>query len=438
MIHDRLVTLRARVLLSMGLAAVAGLVGMFVIVEAVEATVSRSALRTQATATANVFGALVAQHATPSQLRLAAAQLKRERITITMPQSRPLTGGQGLAGPGAVSVTKKVGATTIKVVGQPAASTGIALELTAATGMLFALMLGSGMIVGRLLTSAIATPVEKAVAVAEKVASGDLSARMGDVGTPELHRLAVAFDAMASRLAEADQQQRQFLSDLAHEIATPLNAVTGFALGLADGSISSDADRLEAAELVEADSQRLHGLLGALRRLHQLDLAEPVEEVSFDVGGLVADIAHRLEPTARRAEVKVVSRLRSVVARGDPRLVDMAVENLALNAIRYTPAGGRVELVVGLRGSDVEVKVKDTGIGIAPEHVERIFDRLYRVDEARARATGGFGIGLALVRRAALALGGHVEVESQLRKGSEFRLVFPSAAALSGTTEPQP
>jgi two-component system phosphate regulon sensor histidine kinase PhoR len=103
----------------------------------------------------------------------------------------------------------------------------------------------------------------------------------------------------------------------------------------------------------------------------------------------------------------------------------LILDNLVMNAIRYTAAGGRVDVTVRPEGDSVVLAVRDTGIGIAEEEQQRIFDRLYRVDVARTRATGGFGIGLSLVQRAALALKGHVELESRLGKGSEFRLVFP-------------
>jgi signal transduction histidine kinase len=102
----------------------------------------------------------------------------------------------------------------------------------------------------------------------------------------------------------------------------------------------------------------------------------------------------------------------------------MILENFVTNAIRYTPAGGLVDVTLKEDGDSVILTVRDTGIGIPADEQQRIFDRLYRVDAARTRATGGFGIGLALVQRAALALKGGVEVESEPGKGSEFRLVF--------------
>ncbi len=422
----RFASLRAKVLLIMGMAALVGLIGMFFVVDTVEQTMSQRTLVFHLHRSAQVFENLVAQHADRKQLEAAGQVLLLERVTIEGVPGGTLVLGHGRGGPGSLTVRSGLpGGGVVAVTGRPETATGFALEITAVAAALLALMLATGLAVARVLTGSVTGPVEQAVRAADRGAGGDLSARMGDVGPPELRRLATAFDGMAARLEEADHLQRRFLGDLAHEIATPLNAVTGFAIGLAEGTITSPEGRQEAAELVQAESQRLHDLLEALRRLHQLDLAEPLEHVELDAAGVAADVVHRLEPLARSAGVQLVSRGHSATLVGDPRLVEMATENLISNAIRYTPEGGRVEVVAGPRGDQVEIKVRDNGIGIDPEHLERIFDRLYRVDEARSRATGGFGIGLALVRRAALALGGHVEVDSQPGRGSEFRLLIP-------------
>jgi len=110
----------------------------------------------------------------------------------------------------------------------------------------------------------------------------------------------------------------------------------------------------------------------------------------------------------------------------DRRLLETILDNLVSNAIRYTPAGGRVSVRVTRRSRHVEIVIADTGIGIDRGDLERIFDRFYRVDRARARATGGSGLGLALARRAAFALGARIEVASEVGKGSEFTVILPA------------
>ena len=234
-----------------------------------------------------------------------------------------------------------------------------------------------------------------------------------------------AFDGMAAQLQQADTEQKRFLADLAHEIATPLSAVSGFAMALVNHSARSLAERKEAADIVVHESDRLQQLLDDVRHLHRLELAESVRQEQVDIDALCAETAQRFRLAADDAGVTLVVCAGQVSVRADPRLIDAVVNNFVSNAIRYTPAGGRVRIVAQRRRPAAVIAVRDTGMGIAPEHLERIFDRLYRVDEARDRATGGFGLGLAIARRAAQSLNGRIEVTSTPGEGSEFRLVLP-------------
>lgn len=240
-----------------------------------------------------------------------------------------------------------------------------------------------------------------------------------------VRRLSRAFDHMAGQLQQADAEQKRFLADLAHEIATPLSAVSGFAVALVDHSARSRTERAEAAAIVVHESDRLQQLLDDVRHLHRLELAESVRQEQVDLGAACAETAQRFRLAAGDAKVTLVVCAEQVSVRADPRLIDYVVNNFVSNAIRYTPAGGRVRIVAQRRRSVAVIAVRDTGMGIAPEHLERIFDRLYRVDEARDRATGGSGLGLAIARRAAQSLNARIEVTSTPGEGSEFRLLLP-------------
>lgn len=243
--------------------------------------------------------------------------------------------------------------------------------------------------------------------------------------TAAVRRLSRSFDSMAAQLQQADAEQKRFLADLAHEIATPLSAVSGFAVALVDQSARSPAEREEAAAIVLHESDRLQQLLDDVRHLHRLELAESVRQEQIDLDAACAETAQRFRLAAAEAGVTLAVCAGQVRVRADPRLIDAVVNNFVSNAIRYTPAGGRVRIVAQRRRSMAVIAVRDTGMGIAPEHLERIFDRLYRVDEARDRATGGFGLGLAIARRAAQSLNARIEVTSTLGEGSEFRLLLP-------------
>ncbi len=267
-------------------------------------------------------------------------------------------------------------------------------------------------------------------AQAEHVASGDLDARV-EVADGELGRVATALNAMTERLADADARQRTFLADVAHELRTPVTAIDGFASALADGTARSPEDRQEAAQVIRSESTRLTALVSDLQVLTLLDLgAEPVRE-HVDAVGMGRDVVARLHGAA--AERGVLLRGPAPEQAGVDVVTDQAhvatiLANLLTNALRATPAGGTVRVSVAREGEDVSLAVSDPGVGIAPEHLPHIFDRMYRADPARDRESGGTGLGLAIVRRLTEVLGGRIDVWSTLGEGSRFTLYLPAPA----------
>ncbi|MGH2907721.1 MAG: sensor histidine kinase, partial [Solirubrobacteraceae bacterium] len=244
-------------------------------------------------------------------------------------------------------------------------------------------------------------------------------------GPQELSQLGAAFDDMTARLERADADQRQFLADVTHEIATPVNSVSGFALALADGVAASPEQRAEASTVITAELRRLSELLAALRELTSLDLADGIHPAPIATEDFARELEHRFRPAATNAGVKLEVDVRPATINTDARLLEMIASNLLSNAIRYTPAGGHVQIRLRKHRDKLVLAVRDSGIGISPEHQQRIFERLYRVDQARDRAAGGLGLGLAIASRAARSLGGQIELDSTPSRGSEFRLVIP-------------
>lgn len=306
---------------------------------------------------------------------------------------------------------------------------GSSRTLTLAVGGSILLVIVVAVIAAGWLTGAIQRPIRRAAAAADRVAAGDYGARIGTVNPGEFGRLAEAFDLMADRLDAIDRDQRQFLADITHEIATPVNAISGLAGALADGTLADEEQHAEAAELIETHTERLGSLLEDLRRLTRLDLAEPVRWEEVDVAVLVRGLLARFQPTADGADVGLSARTEDIVVTTDPRLLETILDNLVSNAIRYTPSGGSVGIQATYSSRGVVLSVADTGIGIAHDDLERIFDRFYRTDRGRDRTTGGSGLGLALVRRCAQALDARIDVSSEPRRGTEFRLVLPTHRA---------
>src|SRR5690348_16279180 len=190
---------------------------------------------------------------------------------------------------------------------------------------------------------------------------------MGTSGPEELVKLGTAFDDMAARLEQADRDQRQFLADVAHEIATPVNAVSGFALALADGAAQAQHERSEAKTVIDAQAARLRDLLSDLRELTQLDLAEGVRIGPVSLRRFTERLLANFRPAARDANVDLHLAADDREAMTDVRLLEMIASNLLSNAIRYTSPGGSVQCTLRRRGNELVLRVRDTGVGIAPE-----------------------------------------------------------------------
>ncbi len=428
----RLTSLRFWLVLAMLSAALVGLTGAYVSYGRIQSSQERASDRAKDERIAAAIAAQAAAGADRGQLIAVQEALPYNQLIIIRNGRTSFTGPPLPDHELELSVTAPFngGRVILRDYESPKRDAPIAFTLVAAGVILLVIL--AALAAATMVTRAVRGPIERAVAAADRLAGGDFSARIGPSGPEELARLARAFDSMAERLASAERDQRQFLADVAHEIATPTNSISGYGIALADGSLHTDEERAEARALIESETRRLTGMIEDLRALTRLDLAEELRSNPLDLAELCRAAAARFLPAARKAGVALNVDARPVATTGDERLVGMIVDNLLSNAIRYTPSGGRIDLEVSRRQRDLVVAVRDTGIGIAPEHQRRVFDRLYRVDEARDRASGGSGLGLAIAQRAARALGGRLELESEPGRGSEFRLVLPADGRRQG------
>jgi signal transduction histidine kinase len=259
---------------------------------------------------------------------------------------------------------------------------------------------------------------------AEAVAEGDMTVRARE-GDDELGRLAVAFNRMAARLGAAEARQRAFLADVAHELRTPVTAIEGFAGALDDGTAASAEDRAEAAAFIRQEASRLRTLIGDLQELTWLDLDPPVRRELVDLAEVGRTAVARLAADASSRGVRLIAPEGSVEAMTDPAHVDTILANLLTNALRHTPRGGRVEVLTVAAGGEAWLRVADSGEGIAPEHLPYLFERLYRIESGRSRGDGGSGLGLSIVKRLVVLLGGDIEVRSAPASGSTFTVRLP-------------
>jgi PAS domain S-box-containing protein len=235
--------------------------------------------------------------------------------------------------------------------------------------------------------------------------------------------IGVQTDITERRLRE--KREAEFIDNLAHELRTPLTAICSV-LETLDRSLDEDVRRGLTARL-HGQASRLAALLEGLLTLASLQSLpsaslEPVDLA--DVAGLEMETA---QPLARARGLALVARIpqTALMVLGDPAGLSGLVSNLLSNAIKYTPAGGRIELSLSAQASEAVLLVQDTGIGIAPEHQSRIFERFYRVDRARGRDSGGVGIGLSLVAETVRHCGGQITLQSAPGCGSTFTVRLP-------------
>jgi signal transduction histidine kinase len=283
------------------------------------------------------------------------------------------------------------------------------------------------LILGVVLVDGITRPLRRLRDAARRIAAGDFSQRVAVTSPLEAAELADSFNRMTETLERDQETRRRLLSDVVHELRSPLSVIQGTAQGFLDGVIPADP---EHAAVIRDEAALLGKLITDLRDLALAEAGElRLERKPADVAELVRQTVAGLLPRARESGVEV-----EVVAPPGlpPSMVDrdrtlQIVGNLLDNALRHTPREGRI--TVRLREAPpgmLALSVADTGEGIAPDHLLHVFERFYRVDAARARG-GGTGLGLAIVKQLAEAQGGAATVESAPERGSLFTVTFPVA-----------
>ena len=246
------------------------------------------------------------------------------------------------------------------------------------------------------------------------------------LGEEEPERVVVVLRDL-TRVRHLETVRRDFVAALSHEIQTPLTAIRGYAETLAQTNVPS-GDRDRYLSVILRNTDRLERLLEDLRLLSRAESGElPLSPAPVDLGEVCRSLLEDLEVRLREADLsaRVESEGRAV-ARADRRALDHVLLNLLDNAIKYTPSGGRITVRIGTAADAVTVEVTDTGIGIPSGDLGRVFERFYRVDRARSRDAGGTGLGLAIVRHLLEGMGGSVTVESELDRGSTFRVNLPA------------
>ncbi|HEX8730799.1 MAG TPA: ATP-binding protein [Ktedonobacterales bacterium] len=318
-----------------------------------------------------------------------------------------------------------------------AASLNAAFRQAVTQGLLVSAALATvcALILSYFVSHQITQPIQRMLAATRRIGGGHYSERVTTLPAntgDDLGRLAASFNDMAAALEQTERRRLELVGDVAHELRTPLATLTGYLEGLLDGVVESTP---ETWARLHTESLRLSRLVDDLQELSRAEARQiSLRMAAIQPGSIISAARERVEaPYAEKGlELHMpapadLATFPAVMA--DPDRAAQALTNLLTNALRYTPAPGRVDVTVTRQGAALTFRVSDTGIGIAAEDLPHLFERFYRVDKSRSRALGGSGIGLTITRALVSAMGGSLRAESAgLGKGSAFTFTLPLAA----------
>jgi signal transduction histidine kinase len=275
------------------------------------------------------------------------------------------------------------------------------------------------------LSRRISAPIKALALAARRLGQGDLSERVQLKDKGEMGELAQAFNSMASDLERAEKLQRNMVADVAHELRTPLSNIKGYLEAVRDGVIKPDAETIRSLDEEAALLSRL------VDDLQELSLAEAGElklnRQPEDIGEVINKAVAAIQVQAQGKGISLTTDLPAglPLCDIDSHRIGQVLRNLLENAIAHTGNGSSIMVTAEKQDNRVKVSVTDTGEGIPAEDLPYIFERFYRVDKSRARATGGSGLGLTIARRLVEAHGGKIEAQSEVGKGSRFSFTVP-------------
>ncbi len=277
------------------------------------------------------------------------------------------------------------------------------------------------------LSRRITSPIAVLSRTARRLGQGDLSQRVHVRGEGEVAALAQAFNIMATDLENNEQLRRNLIADVAHELRTPLSNIKGYLEAIRDGVMEPDDTTIRSLNEEAALLSQL------VNELQELSLAEAGElKLVYQAEDIIELVKQAIDPWQPQSKIKGISLYLNLpdslpLVNIDWQRINQVMHNLLENAVAHTSKGGSITVAAIRQGDWVEVSVSDTGEGIPAADLPNIFERFYRVDRSRARATGGSGLGLTIAKRLVEAHGGKITVSSQLGKGSRFSFTVPIA-----------
>ena len=266
-----------------------------------------------------------------------------------------------------------------------------------------------------------------AVEAMNTIASGDFNVLVKTNELDPFNEVADNINRMAKELGSLEKLRQDFISDVSHEIQSPLTSISGFATLLKKGNLS-ESQISHYANIIETESKRLSKLSENLLRLSNLENDNKNLNLSkYQMNKQIESILLMLEPQWSSKNITLDVSLEETIICGDEDLLSQVFINLLNNAIKFTPENGNIDVNLCSNENGIECKISDTGIGISPQDQPRIFERFYKADKSRDRSLGGNGLGLSIVKKIIELHGGKISLVSEIGKGTEFTILLPKA-----------
>lgn len=291
----------------------------------------------------------------------------------------------------------------------------------------FAGVAAAALVAALILSVTITRPVKALTGAIRRMGKGDLSARVQVRASGEMKQLADSYNAMAEKIENFDRSRSQFVSNASHELKTPLATMKVLLENLIYQPDMPQELQAEFMQDMNHEIDRLTGIITDLLTLTQMDSSGGVLKMeAVNLSALTEETLHPLMTMADKGGQRIVTDITpDITVAGDHSKLTQIVYNLADNALKYTGEGGEINVSLTAQGQNAVLVVSDNGIGIPQEDIAHIFDRFYRVDKARSRATGGTGLGLSIVRQMVQLHGGDIAVVSEPGVGSVFSVTIP-------------
>jgi signal transduction histidine kinase len=288
-----------------------------------------------------------------------------------------------------------------------------------------AIVLSVGSLLILIASRYLVNPLKKLTLATERLARGNFNVHVSVKQKDELGQLAQSFNHMAGELKQLEQMRQDFVSNVSHEIQSPLTSIRGFSKALR-GSEIDEAERGHYLEIIERESERLSRLSDNLLKLASLESEHhPFHPTTYDLDEQLRRVVVFYEPQWSSKQLELDLELPRVKITADADQWSQVWMNLLGNAIKFTPSQGTIRVQLEPHNDRVLIRIQDSGIGIAIADQERIFERFYKADTSRQRETGGSGLGLAIVRKIVELHHGTIEVQSEIDKGTQFTITIP-------------